>query len=180
MSRRRSDMDADLEGIYNQIPEVGCKGLCWTSCGPIAMSGRERQRIRQLGVKIPHFREALHGPPGYYCPALTVDKKCSVYEVRPAICRLYGATEHLRCPYGCVPDGGYLKPETAWKLLREATLAGGDEDGQFLNTDPDKIASKGFLKAAARDAERGIANELKRGMGVVPMTFAPSNAKESK
>jgi Fe-S-cluster containining protein len=30
--------------------------------------------------------------------------KCSVYDQRPAICRLFGSTEKLMCPHGCVPD----------------------------------------------------------------------------
>src|SRR2546429_6087610 len=34
--------------------------------------------------------------------------RCTVYEVRPMICRLWGMVEGMQCPHGCVPEGGHL------------------------------------------------------------------------
>jgi Fe-S-cluster containining protein len=31
-------------------------------------------------------------------------RRCTVYEARPLICRVYGAAEGLRCPHGCTPE----------------------------------------------------------------------------
>ena len=39
----------------------------------------------------------------HICPLLK-DGACSVYDRRPAICRLWGLTEELRCPFGCEPE----------------------------------------------------------------------------
>lgn len=36
------------------------------------------------------------------CPLL-VDGRCSVYNARPMICRLFGAVEGMICKHGCKP-----------------------------------------------------------------------------
>jgi Fe-S-cluster containining protein len=59
------------------------------------------------------------------CPYLTEENRCEIYENRPAICRLYGAVEDLRCPYGCRPDRLLTGLEGA-ELLLAVTAAGGD------------------------------------------------------
>lgn len=33
-----------------------------------------------------------------------VDGRCSVYVVRPLLCRLWGMVDKMRCPHGCVPS----------------------------------------------------------------------------
>jgi Fe-S-cluster containining protein len=39
------------------------------------------------------------------CDKLTLTKRCSIYEDRPAICRVYGLLRKvMRCPHGCVPS----------------------------------------------------------------------------
>jgi Fe-S-cluster containining protein len=51
------------------------------------------------------------------CAALK-DKKCSIYTVRPAICRLYGVAEGLECAFGCEPKKKLTRQE-ANALIRE-------------------------------------------------------------
>nr|BFE85808.1 hypothetical protein GCM10020093_084090 [Planobispora longispora] len=53
MSRWSDLMDAHYAELYAQVPDVGCKGLCSDSCGPIDMHPYERARIRRAGVQIP-------------------------------------------------------------------------------------------------------------------------------
>lgn len=84
MPRRRSAVDADLTALYAQVPALVCRGLCQSSCGPIEMSARERQRLRSLGVRVPPRQQALRlladGPAdgsGYACPALGADGACA-------------------------------------------------------------------------------------------------------
>jgi Fe-S-cluster containining protein len=116
-------MDANLATLHAQIPDPGCKGLCVEACGPIDMHPYERARIRKAGVVIPQPEEAvaqLLDTGAYACPALA-DGRCSVYEVRPLICRLWGAVEDLRCEHGCTPPGGHLPAADARKILN-ATL----------------------------------------------------------
>ena len=31
------------------------------------------------------------------------DNKCSIYDKRPLICRLYGVVENMKCRFGCKP-----------------------------------------------------------------------------
>jgi hypothetical protein len=130
MGKRRSSRDAALAGIYAQVPSVHCKGLCQEACGPIDMTPREDTRIRDAGVDIPQAADAirqLRDTGDYACPALDAAGRCSVYEVRPLICRLWGAVEELRCPHGCVPDGGWLSDSAAMELMNVAFRAGGAE-----------------------------------------------------
>ncbi len=125
-----------LGHVYSQIPPVDCKGRCLDSCGPISMSRQEEARLLAHGVEIPSMAEAmaaLERGEDYYCPAL-IDGRCSVYDDRPTICRLWGATESMRCPYGCTPDDA-LTQEESYQLLRLAAEVGGGMIDSFTATD---------------------------------------------
>ena len=128
-----------LEDVYDRIPEVSCKGLCQDSCGPIAMSVEEDRRIRELGTSIPPMTAslaAIERGEDYYCPAL-VDGRCSVYDVRPTICRLWAATETMPCPHGCTPDEALTRDESHVLLRLAAEIGGGMVEGSFAPVDPD-------------------------------------------
>ena len=127
-----------LQEIYDSLPTmIDCKGLCWNSCGPIDMSTAERDRIIELGVLIPTFTEeasqrwANNEP--LHCPALNRQTlRCDVYEARPLICRLWGATESMPCEHGCKPTR-YLNDVEQYKLLLQTFRIGGHQrfdDGQ--------------------------------------------------
>ncbi|WP_433426222.1 hypothetical protein ACQP1V_43025 (plasmid) [Microtetraspora malaysiensis] len=123
---KRSDMDAALEELYAQVPQPGCKGLCADSCGPIGMNPREQQRIRERGVRIPHYQDALAQlveTGDYTCPVLK-DGQCGVYDVRPMLCRLWGAIESMPCTYGCTPEEGLLPDAEASTLLAQSLDVG--------------------------------------------------------
>ncbi|WP_353653664.1 YkgJ family cysteine cluster protein [Mycobacterium sp. DL99] len=100
-------MADSLERIYRSVPTVACKGLCAEACGPIGMSEEERRRLLKRGVLIDGSLE---------CPAL-VDDRCSVYEDRPLICRLWGAVESMPCPHGCEVTPGLLMDAGAHSLI---------------------------------------------------------------
>lgn len=116
MTRRRltrTEAIARLEQIYDSLPDVACQGLCGhEECTLINGSELERQRISERGIDlgpsitsrrtIAAFVSGGHHP---RCPALSPFGTCRVYDVRPLICRAYGAAEGLRCRHGCVPDG---------------------------------------------------------------------------
>jgi hypothetical protein len=108
MGMTRSQKDAALAELYAQVPSIpACDGRCWVSCGPIEMFDRERQRIRERGVKISDADVAMQSVDTFYCEALK-DGRCMVYDIRPMICRIWGAVEDMPCPFGCVPEPGYL------------------------------------------------------------------------
>jgi len=116
-----------LERIYRAVPSINCRGLCTDSCGPIDMSDEERRRIAARGVTIPTLAELLptlldDHPPD--CPAL-VAGRCTVYEDRPLICRLWGTVESMPCPHGCQPTPGLLVDAGAHTLIQRSLTVGG-------------------------------------------------------
>lgn len=160
MARPRREQDAALQRVHDRIPALpDCDGRCWISCGPVGMSVRERQRIAGSGHRITPALEAMAKRETYWCEALTSEKRCAVYALRPTLCRLWGAVESMPCPYGCKPEGGYLTDDEGYGLLAEAMRAGGSP------RDADRIQA--VLAPELRPAleafiERGWAGDLRR------------------
>ena len=87
-----------VDELYAQLPDLKCKRKCQQACGPILMSKLEWGRITEFLGYEPAPREDLT------CPMLSMMGNCTVYKVRPAICRLYGMVRMMQCPHGCVPE----------------------------------------------------------------------------
>lgn len=120
VARRRSAVDADLEAVYAEIPDVGCKGLCRPWCsGVVHATSRERQRVAAVGQPLPVVDA---GP----CPNLTDEGGCGVYDVRPLICRLWGAVENMPCPHGCTPADGPLTRQEGGALVQRVVDVAGE------------------------------------------------------
>lgn len=106
-----------LESIYARVPKVACRGKCAQSCGPIDITRKEHLAICKI-------RE-ITKPTNLDCPLLE-SGRCTVYDVRPLICRLWGVAEGMLCPYGCEVERVLSKVE-AYALLAEAvSLSHGD------------------------------------------------------
>ena len=121
---RRSAL-AELRAIYACIPPLECQGLCQQSCGEITMTELERDRIRQaLGHELPPMPgvPSVLNPSGacHECPLLSFDGRCTVYSVRPLLCRLWGAVDDplMRCPWGCRPQRYLTNTETRRLIQR--------------------------------------------------------------
>lgn len=122
-----TDVPVHIRKIWDTIPSARCKGLCQESCGPIFASDIERRILAEHGITIPEYSlEALFTGLATHraCPAL-VDGACSVYEVRPTVCRLWGATDDMPCEFGCSPVFR-LSAASGRRLLNESV-----EHGQF-------------------------------------------------
>jgi hypothetical protein len=137
------DTDTAIEAQWERIPALDCQGKCHTTCGPIDMSVRERERILERhGIDIPHPPADLpiSALPFTDCPALTMLKTCGAYENRPTICRLWGATEDLPCVYGCQPLDGQerLDTITAREIQTEVIYRGGPSprDTELIRRSP--------------------------------------------
>lgn len=98
-----------LQAVYDRIPKLDCKGLCQQSCGPISYEEVEGARCGYPAVR-------ADGPDPFRCDKLSVMGLCSVYENRPAICRLWGIVRDMRCPHGCVPER-WLTREQGFEIL---------------------------------------------------------------
>lgn len=137
-----------LRELYARIPSANCKGICVDSCGPIEGSATEMSILRKRGIVLEPREQSvarLARGEDYTCPAL-VDGGCSVYDDRPTICRLWGVTEGLPCPYGCEPDEVMSDPD-AYALLAESLAVGGAED----------IADPAAIRQAALDNADALA-----------------------
>ena len=120
-----------IEQVYQQVPNVKCKGKCQEACGLIACSSAEAENMANNGIIPPQTKN--HPTLGELtCTHLTNDGKCAIYEHRPLICRLYGAVKKMKCPHGCQPKGGFLTEEKARELLNVL---------EQLNNKPCHIAS---------------------------------------
>lgn len=78
-----------------QLPAMRCDDGCGECCGVVPVSDREFARIKAVvearGIK-PRFQ-------GLTCP-LFIEGRCSIYEARPALCRLFGHCEGMTCSRG--------------------------------------------------------------------------------
>lgn len=93
-----------------KIPTFECKPGCHACCGLVPFTDSEKARasilrpleqweLFQPGMWVP--RAALDT---FRCPFLTA-QGCGICDVRPMVCRLFGAVEHpnMTCPHGCGP-----------------------------------------------------------------------------
>src|SRR5438093_2820085 len=98
---QRAIRSVELDRAYASLPRLDCQRKCQAACGPIVFSGEERWRImRRIGAwPQRQFPESLTCP---FLDLLTGD--CSVHDIRPMICRLWGLTKSMACPFGCVPE----------------------------------------------------------------------------
>jgi hypothetical protein len=107
-----------------------CKGLCQEYCGPVPVSKRERTRIqRAAGRKVIVDENAA-------CPYLSEEGACTVYKLRPLMCRLWGIAEGIRCPHGCVPE----RPVSRQEALQMATELGIENSSLLAELRGDAIA----------------------------------------
>ncbi len=114
--------NAPLDALYAKLPRIDCQRRCVDACGPIGMSAREWIRVEELlGAPMPPFRPISR----LACPLLD-GNRCTIYPVRPAICRLYGLVEALRCPYGCRPER-WLTDLEASQFLERVQRVSGDQ-----------------------------------------------------
>ena len=111
--------------LWARVPDVDCKGLCAGACGAVLYSRAEGELATEAHGLVPVA--TADGT----CSALA-DGRCSIYDRRPMICRLYGAAADLRCGHGCRPRGGPLPAATARRLLDLAERHGGGIDPRAL------------------------------------------------
>lgn len=96
---------ASLQTIYAQIPTFSCKAGCHDCCGPVPFSPSEAAFAGvQSKPALAELRAALKTG-CEDCPHVT-PQGCGIYEFRPFMCRIFGATDQgsLACPHGCKPE----------------------------------------------------------------------------
>lgn len=110
----------ELDLLYGQVPQISsCTGQCFLSCGPIAYGDAEAARILRRMRGLPEADDDMR------CSMLNAFNRCDVYDDRPMLCRLWGATVKMPCVFGCEPDGGQLLSEREGRELLNAALEAG-------------------------------------------------------
>jgi Fe-S-cluster containining protein len=107
----------------------------------------------------------------FWCDALTAGKRCAVYDLRPLVCRLWGAVESMPCVYGCVPEGGYLTDMDAYRLIAESTRIGGGTHGGGAAEIDAAMARQGLRAEVERIRARGRIGEQRRARESIPAPF---------
>lgn len=112
-----------VRDIWAKVPKIECKGLCSNSCGPIPCSSVERKLVEsRAGKKL--------GTERLTCTMLK-GGRCTVYSVRPLICRVWGLTPKLKCPHGCLPER-YMTDAETMNLFKEIEAICGDSPGDAI------------------------------------------------
>lgn len=98
-----------------KLPKHNCKN-CGGCCGPVPINADEKKHIQMYvdshNVKVNRLHDKLT------CK-FRVDGKCSIYPVRPMLCRLMGVVKGMDCKYGntCEIDGSKYLSKPAIGLL---------------------------------------------------------------
>lgn len=115
-----------LDALYAELPTIECKGLCTASCGPILMTPIELGRIhKRIGHHLPMITAEPTSPDDLTCPLLE-GGRCTVYDIRPLACRVWGVAEEMECPFGCKPSR-LLTREESFEFLHRAEQVGGTD-----------------------------------------------------
>ena len=78
------------------IPKHNCRN-CGECCGPVPINEKEYKEIKAFINKNKPKYNKEHG---FLECKFRVDNKCSIYEVRPTVCRLMGVTKGMTCNFG--------------------------------------------------------------------------------
>jgi uncharacterized protein len=114
-----------VRALYANLPEIECKGFCHQSCGPVPATRAEVKAIEDRAGK--PFGPRSDG----YCSMLD-GGRCTVYEDRPLMCRLWGLVEKMKCPWGCVPERWVSNSESRVLLAASQRAGGGYDMGRLL------------------------------------------------
>lgn len=94
-------MNVKLADIYKQIPNSSCSANCGQCCGPVMPSLAELRNIREWCVqKHIEYKDFLDITQEGFCPYLGPMRECTIYPVRPFLCRILGVSVDLPCPVG--------------------------------------------------------------------------------
>lgn len=127
-----------LELIYSRLPKLECRGKCQAYCGVIAMSKPEWERIvARVGCE-------PKGDASLVCPLLDrATGRCTVYDLRPLICRVWGLVRDLACPHGCRPSRWLSDKEFRSLRAKVEAVARKTESGLRMSMATGESSTKG-------------------------------------
>ncbi len=91
-------MTAERNRRLPVLPPMRCDDGCGKCCGPVPVTAREFGAIQKYVDR--HAIEPVFRPDDpLRCP-LFDGTRCTVHPVRPLICKVFGHTYRLDCPFG--------------------------------------------------------------------------------
>ena len=92
----------DIEDLYELIPDFICPEGCHECCKSFGVPSRTRVEDERLREFLRAHSMQPGEAQGNTCPYLN-ERGCSIYPVRPFICRLYGTSPNYLCKMGVTP-----------------------------------------------------------------------------
>ena len=96
----------DIEDIYELIPDMICTEGCYQCCKNFGVPSRTKVEDERIKEFLREHSMQLGEAQGHTCPYLDESLAiggCSIYPVRPLICRLYGTSPNYLCKVGVRP-----------------------------------------------------------------------------
>lgn len=144
MRLTQAERFARLQEIYDSLPSINCQGKCQACCTIIGIAPVEVDHLhsQRLGLPIARYSAKYEH---LMCSRLTMSGRCSIHPFKPLICRLWGLTETMPCPYGCQPERVISRQECFDLMTEVDELKQGrtyfNRDG--WGSDQDAIANSG-------------------------------------
>ena len=91
-----------IEDLYGLIPDFQCTEGCHACCQDFGVPSRTPVEDKRIKTFLKENSIQLGKARGNTCPYL-VETGCSIYPVRPFICRLYGTSPSYRCKMDVYP-----------------------------------------------------------------------------
>jgi hypothetical protein len=119
-------VSSKLQALYQAIPTFTCRPGCNDCCGPVPFAKEEWKEVK---IK-------RQGQPNCITCAYSENGGCSIYEARPFMCRLFGASEvpSLVCEHGCGPEKPLSVKQTQILTDRYRKIAGDTPAGWNVDT----------------------------------------------
>lgn len=157
---------AELEALYAALPSLACNGLCGHSCSShVDASALERERIAAARVDLD--AATVDGACPALSRALVASGRCTVYAVRPMVCRLWGTAASMPCPHGCAPEDGVRGDREVLGALMASLEVSGHRDAgvrevmQACLADEEASALLAALLRGQREVKPALAARLR-------------------
>ena len=92
----------DIQDIYQLIPDFICTKGCHECCQNFGVPSRTRVEDERIKAFLHENSLPVGEAQGNTCPYL-IETGCSIYPVRPLICRLYGTSPNYLCKMKVAP-----------------------------------------------------------------------------
>jgi hypothetical protein len=113
-----------LTEIYKQIPQSTCPHNCGECCGILFPSMAELRNVQTWCSKKHLAFKNFNMTTGLDCPYLDTNKQCSIYPVRPFLCRILGVCSDLPCPLNKNDPVKVLNHQQSAYLYKQIYLRG--------------------------------------------------------